>query len=65
MREPVLNWFKVRAPILALLLTLLGVALNTYGRLTSLEQAVKDSAVRQQMMEQALGRIETRLMVVK
>lgn len=65
MREPVLNWFKVRAPILALLLTLLGVALNTYARLATLEQEVKDSQVQEQMIWQAVGRIETRLMVVK
>jgi uncharacterized membrane protein YidH (DUF202 family) len=61
----VLEWFKLRAPILSLLLVLLGVVLSMYGRITALE-------VRQQMMEQQerqiveqLGRIETRLMVVR
>jgi hypothetical protein len=51
--------------MLALLLTLLGVALHTYGRLTALEQQARDSASRQEMMEQTLARIETRLMVVR
>jgi hypothetical protein len=61
----VLEWFKVRAPILSLLVVLLGYVLSMYGRITALE-------VRQQMMEQQeqqiveqLGRIETRLMVVR
>lgn len=60
-----LEWFKVRAPILSLLVVLLGYVLSMYGRITALE-------VRQQMMEQQeqqiveqLGRIETRLMVVR
>jgi hypothetical protein len=63
--DPVTHWFKVRAPILALLITLLGVAFSTYGRLTALEQQARDSASRQEMMEQTLARIETRLMVVR
>lgn len=46
-----LQWFKVRAPMLALLLTVLGVVLSMYGRITALE-------VRQTMMEQQLARIE-------
>ena len=63
--DPVTHWFKVRAPILALLLTILGVAFSTYGRLTSLEQQARDSAARESMIEQTLARIETRLMVVR
>lgn len=42
--------------MLALLLTILGVLLNTYARLSALE-------VRQTMMEQQLGRIEMALEV--
>jgi hypothetical protein len=61
----VIQWFKLRAPILALLLTILGVLLNTYARLAVVEQAQRDSDVRLSMMEQTLGRIETRLMVVR
>jgi hypothetical protein len=57
------QWAKVRAPILALLLTILGVLLSTYGRLVALEQAQRDSDVRERMMEQAINRIETRLML--
>jgi type II secretory pathway component PulJ len=63
--DPVLNWFKVRAPVLALLATLLGVAFSTYAQLARLEQEVRDSQVQEQMIWQAVGRIETRLMVVK
>ncbi len=63
--DAVTQWLKVRAPILALLLTILGLLLNTYARLAMVEQALRDSEVRQTMMEQTLGRIETRLMVVR
>ncbi len=59
------QWFKLRAPMLALLLTILGLLLNTYGRLAAVEQELKDNEVRQLMMEQTLGRIETRLMVTR
>lgn len=59
------QWFKLRAPMLALLITLLAVAFSTYARLATLEQAMRDSDIRQQMMEQTLGRIETRLMVLR
>jgi hypothetical protein len=51
--------------MLALLITLLAVAFSTYARLATLEQAMRDSDIRQQMMEQTLGRIETRLMVLR
>jgi hypothetical protein len=61
----VTEWFKLRAPILALLLTILGVLLNTYARLAAVEQQLRDSHIEQEMIWQAVGRIETRLMVVR
>ena len=63
--DPVTHWFKVRAPILALLVTLLGVLLSMYARLATVEQEVRDSQVQEQMIWAAVGRIETRLMVVR
>ena len=65
MEDPVARWFLVRAPMLALLVTLLGVMLQMYGRITTLEQEWRDSQVQQQMIWQAVDRIETRLMVAR
>ncbi len=63
--DAVTNWFKVRAPILALLVTLLGLVISMYGRITALEVRQQMMEQREQAMQDALGRIETRLMVVR
>jgi hypothetical protein len=63
--DPVTQWFKVRAPILALLVTLLGIMLSMYGRITSLEQQQRDMLTQQQMIWQAVENIETRITVVR
>jgi hypothetical protein len=63
--DPLAQWFKVRAPMLALLITLLGVVLSMYGRITTLEQQQRDMQEQTRMIWQAVDRIETRLMVVR
>jgi hypothetical protein len=51
--------------MLALLITLLGVVLSMYGRITTLEQQQRDMQEQTRMIWQAVDRIETRLMVVR
>jgi hypothetical protein len=63
--DPVAHWFLVRAPILAILIALLGVMLQMYGRITTLEQQQRDMQEQTRMIWQAVDRIETRLMVVR
>jgi hypothetical protein len=63
--DPVAHWFLVRAPILAILVALLGVMLQMYGRITTLEQQQRDMQEQTRMIWQAVDRIETRLMVVR
>jgi hypothetical protein len=63
LRDPVLTWFKVRAPMLALLLTILGVLLNTYARLTAVEVRQQMMEQRETQMQETLERIEMRLVV--
>ena len=65
MEDPVAHWFLVRAPILAILVALLGVMLQMYGRITTLEQQQRDMQEQTRMIWQAVDRIETRLMVVR
>ena len=65
MEDPVAHWFLVRAPILAILIALLGVMLQMYGRITTLEQQQRDMQEQTRMIWQAVDRIETRLMVVR
>jgi hypothetical protein len=61
----VLEWFKVRAPILSLLVVLLGYVLSMYGRITALEARQQMMQQQEQQIVEQLGRIETRLMVVR
>jgi hypothetical protein len=64
-QDPLAQWFKVRAPMLALLITLLGVVLSMYGRIATLEQQQRDMQEQTRMIWMAVDRIETRLMVVR
>jgi hypothetical protein len=63
--DPVGRWFVVRAPMLAILIALLGVMLQMYGRITTLEQQERDMQEQTRMIWLAVDRIETRLMVAR
>lgn len=65
MEDPVVRWFVVRAPILSLLLLLFGYVLSIDHRITALEVRQQAMEQREQQMVEQLGRIETRLLVVR
>jgi hypothetical protein len=56
---------KEWAPVIVLLVGLFTTWLGDHVSIAELKMQLRDNEARQEMMEQTLGRIETRLMVVR